>query len=157
MASSRRDPTTVIPSAGADWRLVLVRFAIVIAGAVLAAAGCSSSPLAPTPSAGPPGTTGPAPAAAPPTVTISATGFSPLEIAVPIGARVTFVNADRFGRDIVSGLDHNSRDCAEVDVVGFLGPGERRETASFDQAKTCRFHEHANIGNPAYQGRIVIR
>lgn len=133
-----------------------VRYVIVTAGIVLAAWACSSSPVAPTPpTSTAPGT--PAPPAGPPTVTISATGFSPLEITVPLAARVTFVNADRIGRDVVSGLDHITRDCPEVDAVGFLGPGESRETATFDQAKTCRFHEHANVGNPAYQGRIVIR
>jgi hypothetical protein len=129
---------------------------IVAAGAVLAACGCSSSPVAPTPSASPPGPTTPAPGESP-TVTISASGFSPPEITLPIAGRVTFVNADRIGRDIASGLEHNSRECSEVDVVGFLNPGERRQSAAFDQAKTCRFHEHSNVGNPAWQGRIVIQ
>jgi plastocyanin len=136
---------------------VLERYLIVTAGITLAAWGCSSSPVAPTPSANPPAPTAPASPAGPPTVTVSATGFSPLEITVPVAARVTFVNTDRIGHDIVGGLDHESRDCPEVEVVGFLVPGQSRETATFDQARTCRFHDHANVGNPAYQGRIVVR
>lgn len=130
--------------------------ATVAAGICLASCGSSSSPVAPTPSPGPPAPGPPAPGG-PVTVTITTTGFSPTEVTVTPGGRVTFVNGDRFGREVISGLYHVSRDCPEVDVVGFLGPGESRDTAVLDQAKTCRFHEHANLGNPAYQGRIVVR
>jgi hypothetical protein len=128
---------------------------MVTAATVLAAWGCSSSPVAPT-SSSQTTTSVPGPSG-PPTVTISTSGFSPLEITVPIGARVTFVNADRIPRDILSGPDHTSRECPEVDVIGFLLPGQRRDTAAFDEPKTCRFHEHASVGNPAYLGRIVVR
>jgi len=95
--------------------------------------------------------------AGPPTITLSATGFTPQEITVPVGEHVTFLNADRIGHDIFSGLEHNSPECAEVDAVGFLVAGQRRETSVFEQSKTCRFHDHENLGNPAYQGRIVAR
>jgi plastocyanin len=91
------------------------------------------------------------------TVTISATGFSPQEITVPVGSRVTFVNGDSTSHEIASGLDHNSLECREVDVVGFLGAGQRRDTATFGQAKTCRFHDVNNVGRSAYQGRVVIQ
>lgn len=128
------------------------RFAAIVAiSFCMASCGSSSSPVAPTPSSGPPAPAGPV------TVTITTTGFSPTEVTITAGSRVTFVNADRFGRDIVSGLDHVSRDCPEVDVVGFLGPGQSRDTAVIEPPKTCRFHEHSNLGNPAYQGRIVVR
>jgi hypothetical protein len=134
-------------------RFVFERCVPVAAAALLAACSSSSSPVAPTP----PVTETPAPPAGPSTITLSATGFSPQDVTVPVGARVTFVNGDRVGRDVSSGFDHNSRECPEVDVIGFLVPGQSRETAIFEQAKTCRFHEHANIGVPAYQGRIAVR
>ena len=121
--------------------------------AVLAACSSGSSPSGPTPPVqAPPGAS-----AGPPTVTLSPTGFSPQEIVVPIGGRVTFVNADRVGHDINSGIDHTSRDCPEVDVVGFLVGGQSHETSTFGEAKTCRFHDHDNIGNPVFQGRIVAQ
>jgi plastocyanin len=123
-----------------------------VAVAMLAACGSASSPAGPTPvSQDPPGPAGP------PTITLSATGFTPQEVTVAVGGRVTFVNADRIGHDIFSGLEHNSPECAEVDAVGFLVAGQRRETSVFEQSKTCRFHDHENLGNPAYQGRIVAR
>jgi plastocyanin len=132
---------------------VFERCVLVTAVALLAACGSSSSPVAPTP----PGLVAPVPPAGPSTVTISATGFSPQEVTVPVGARVIFVNSDRASYDVSSGLDHNSRECPEIDAVGFLVAGQSRETSVFEQAKTCRFHEHANIGVAAYQGRVVVR
>jgi plastocyanin len=110
--------------------------------------------MAPTP---PPAQTASPAAPAAPTITISAAGFTPQEVTIAIGARVLFVNGDRTGHEISSGLDHNSRDCAEIDVVGFLVAGQSRETAPFAQSKTCRFHDHAQVGVAAYQGRIVAQ
>jgi plastocyanin len=90
-------------------------------------------------------------------VTISATGVGPRELTVAIGTRVMFVNSDRIGHEIASGIDHQSRDCPEIDVIGFLVSGQSRQTSVFEQAKTCRFHDHANLGVAAFQGRIVIQ
>ena len=120
--------------------------------AVLTACGSSSSPVAPSPPVvAAPGTPPPS------VITLSASGFSPQELTVPIGGRVTFHNADRIGHDIASGLEHNAPECREIDLVGFLVAGERRDTAIFEQAKTCRFHDHDNVGAAAFQGQIVIR
>ena len=133
--------------------MVVARTVMFTAVAALAACSSASSPVAPTP----PVQASPAAPSGPPTVTLSATGFAPQEITVPVGGRVTFVNADRIGHDINSGIDHTSRDCPEVDVVGFLVGGQSRDTSIFGEAKTCRFHDHDNVGNPAYQGRIVAQ
>lgn len=132
---------------------MFARSVFLIAVALLAACSSASTPVAPTPpvQASPPSPSGP------PTVTLSASGFAPVEITVPVGGRVTFVNADRVGHDINSGVDHTSRECAEVDIVGFLVTGQSRDTSTFAEAKTCRFHDHDNVGNPAFQGRIVAR
>jgi plastocyanin len=126
---------------------------LLLTAVALVAACSSSSPVAPSSQPQP----GPAAPAGPPTITVSATGFSPQEVTVPVGTAVTFVNADRVGRDVSSGLDHNASECPEVDAIGFLVPGQSRSTFAFEQPKTCRLHEHANVGVPAYQGRIVVR
>lgn len=136
---------------------MLVRGLIVLASMVLASCGSSSSPTAPSGSAGLPPTPGNTPPSGPPVVTITPTGFSPLEVTIAVGGTVTFVNSDRFGHEIWGGLDHNSRDCPEVEEAGFLTPNQRKDTAVFATAKVCRFHDHTNIGNPAYQGRIIVQ
>jgi plastocyanin len=133
--------------------VVFARFVTFIGAAALAACGTASSPASPTP----PSQAPPAGSAEPPTVTLSAAGFIPQEITVAVGGRVTFVNVDRIGHDIASGIDHTARECPEVDAVGFLVAGQNRDTSAFAEAKTCRFHDHDNVGNPAFQGRIVAR
>jgi hypothetical protein len=136
---------------------VLERILIVAAASMLAACGSSSAPTAPMPPGVPLAQPAPEPPSIPPTVTVSAGGFSPRDVVVPVGARVTFMNADRFGREIQSGLDHNAGGCPEIDVLGFIVPGQSRETAVFEQAKTCRFHDHDSVGIEAFQGSIVVR
>jgi plastocyanin len=123
-------------------------------GMMAACGGTSSnpSPMTPTPPVQPsPGPPQPA------VVTITATGFSPSEVSTPVGSRVTFVNSDSRPHDLLGGPDHTRLDCAEVDVVGFLVPGQRRETAVFTAARTCEFHDHNNLGNRAFQGRIIVQ
>src|SRR5690606_4721887 len=102
----------------------------------------------------------PAPApqpSGPPTITITTAGFSPQEVTVTVGERVWFVNTDTRGHELWGGVDHNDRSCPEVDAAGFLLPGQSRETGVFQSPGTCHFHDHSNIGHPAFTGRIVIR
>jgi hypothetical protein len=78
-------------------------------------------------------------------------------VTTPVGSRVTFVNVDSRPHDLLGGPDHTRLDCPEVDAVGFIVPGQSRETAVFTAPRTCEFHDHNNVGNPAFQGRIVVR
>jgi plastocyanin len=105
-----------------------------------------SPPVAPNP-----------PPQQPAVVTITASGFSPAEVSTTVGSRVTFVNGDSRPHELLGGPDHARQDCAEINVVGFLVPGQSRETDVFTAARVCEFHDHANVGNPAFLGRIVVR
>jgi plastocyanin len=115
-----------------------------------AACGSSSgsgSPAAPTaPSA-------PAP---PATVTITASGVSPREVTIAVGGRVTFVNNDAIPHDVAGGPDPANPDCREIDAVGFLTPGQTRQTAPLPTARTCEYHDHG-FHSALFNGRIVIR
>jgi len=95
----------------------------------------------------------PAPAA---TVTISANGFDLAEVQVTVGSRVTFANADMRMREIYSGLDHVRFECPEIDAVGLILPGQSRQTRVFESSRTCAFHDATNLGNQAFQGRVVV-
>ena len=59
--------------------------------------------------------------------------------------------------DVVGGVDPSNPDCPEILIAGFVSPGQRRETGAFMTAKTCEYHDHAMMGVPAFQGRIIIR
>jgi plastocyanin len=133
------------------------RLLLLCAGLMTAACSGASSetPGAPTTPTPP---TAPTPSPQPPAVvTITGSGFSPLEVSASVGSRVTFFNADSRPHELLGGPDHARQDCAEIDVVGFLVPGQSRETAVFTGARLCEFHDHANVGNPAFTGRIVVR
>jgi plastocyanin len=88
-------------------------------------------------------------------VTITSTGVTPAEITVAVGGRVLFVNNDVIAHDIAGGPDPARPDCLEINQVGFLSPGQSRQTAPLPEARTCEYHDHAHS---AYvSGRIVIR
>jgi plastocyanin len=120
-------------------------------------AGGESAVTAPTPpSANTPPTDVPAPPASTTVVTVSASGVSPAVITVPVGARVTFTNADTRPHDFSGGPDPSRPECPEIDVAGFVVPGQSRQTGVFAAARTCQYHDHSYIGVPAFTGRIVI-
>lgn len=135
--------------------LLLVSFTAACAGAV------GDTPAAPTQQPGTPsggtgggGTTGGTPAL---TITVTATGLSPQELTIPVGAKVTFTNADTRPHDFSGGPDPSHPECPEIDVAGFVAAGQSRETGTFTVARSCQFHDHTFIGVPAFMGRIVIQ
>ena len=135
--------------------------------AALTLAGCGSSG-APAPSAVPsPPVAAPAPAPvpapspAPPSTTASVSitqfGLIPFEANVAVGGRVTFVNNDAVPHDIQGGPDPEHRDCPEIDIVGFLTPGQSRQTSPLMTARTCEYHDHTvHDDHHGFGGRIVI-
>ena len=121
----------------------MVTMALVVLGV-----GCSGeSPAAPTVGPEPAGTN---------VVTITASGVSPENIQIQAGGRVLFVNDDAVVHDMSSD-DHPSHlKCPELNQVGFLSPGQRRETGNFVTVQTCGFHEHLDSQNPDLLGTINI-
>jgi plastocyanin len=128
----------------------------------MALTACSGSTPAATPSAPTPPVTTPATPpvsvpAGPPTITISPNGMTPLEIAITVGQRVTFVNNDIRAHDVVGGIDPSHPECPEILQAGFLAAGQRGDTGVFTVAQTCNYHDHTALGVPAFSGRIIIK
>jgi len=138
----------------------LVAAALVVCGM---ACGSGKSPSAPT--AGPAPPPAPLPAPVPPApvpppavrlVTISAGGVAPQEVQTAVGTRVMFINNDTIAHDIMGGPDPTRPDCHEIDSVGFLSPGQSRQTAPFAQARLCEYHDHS-FHSTLFNGRILIQ
>jgi len=89
-------------------------------------------------------------------VTITANGTTPNEIVTEVGTRVTFINNDAIPHDVNGGPDPAHPDCREIDVVGFLTPGQQRATAPFPASRTCEYHDHS-FHSSIMNGTIVIR
>lgn len=81
----------------------------------------------------------------------------PYEATVVAGGRVTFVNRDLVVHDIQGGIDPDHRDCPEIDIVGFLQPGQSRATEPLTIARSCDYHDHTEHDHHGFSGRIVIR
>lgn len=136
-----------------------------VAGVLLVcAAACGSdysSPSAPSPApaATPSPAPAPAPSPAPPAtrvVTITSSGVNPGDVQTAVGTRVMFVNNDTIAHDIMGGPDPTRPDCHEIDSVGFLSPGQSRQTAPFPQARLCEYHDHS-YHSTLFNGRILIQ
>jgi plastocyanin len=91
------------------------------------------------------------------TITITSAGVSPKNIIVTVGQRVRFVNNDSNPHNMASDPHPSHDDCPEFDQVGFLAPGQSRETGNLVTVRTCGFHDHDLPGVTNLQGTVTIR
>lgn len=123
-------------------RVALVALALVIIA-------CNKSPSVPSPKDTPEVQTN--------TVTITASGANPRNISIALGSRVLFINNDSRSHNMTSDPHPDHNDCPDIDQVGFLAPGQSRETGNLVVARTCGFHDHDNPSQQNLTGQIVIR
>lgn len=91
------------------------------------------------------------------TITITSSGVEPRDLEVAVGSRVLFINDDSRPHTMNSDPHPLHTDCPEINRVGLLQPGQRRETTPFQTPRTCGYHDHNQSTNQALRGRIVIR
>jgi hypothetical protein len=73
------------------------------------------------------------------------------------GTRVTFVNNDNRTHDMNSDPHPAHTDCPELNDVGFLSPGQSKQSGNLNTVRTCGFHDHNQNSVTALQGTITIR
>ena len=122
----------------------------------LAAAACGGS-SSNTPSTPTTPTTPTTPPVQTTTITITASGVSPQRITVSPGTRVTFVNNDTRQHEMNSDPHPNHGDCPPIDDVGFLAPGQSKQTGNLNTARTCGYHDHNQPDTANLRGQIVIQ
>jgi len=91
------------------------------------------------------------------TITITPAGVSPATITVALGSQVTFVNNDIQNHDMLSDPHPEHTDCPELNSVGFMTPGQSRQSGNLNTARTCGYHDHELFGDPKWQGKIIIQ
>jgi plastocyanin len=114
---------------------------------MLAGSCGSASPASPTPD----GTH-----TVPRTIMIAEGDAFPTELTIAVGEQVTFMNHDQTSYTVTGGRGGSGRDCAEIDIVGVLAPGNIRSTERFAAAKTCDFHV-SRAESSLVTGSIVVR
>ena len=92
-----------------------------------------------------------------PTFTITSAGVSPKSLTVAVGSQVTFVNNDVREHQMFSDPHPEHTDCPEINFVGFLSPGQTKQTGNLNTVRTCGFHDHEQPLNTFLQGSILIR
>lgn len=140
-----------------------------ITGCGSSGSGTAPSPAptpapAPTPSPTPAPTPSPTPTPVPTptpgsgtTFTITSAGVSPKSITVAPGTRVTFINNDSRAHDMESNPHPEHTDCPPINQVGFITPGQTKQTGNLNTVRTCGFHDHDQSDNRNLQGTIVIQ
>lgn len=116
-------------------------------GAACALAACGGSNSA-TPSP---------PAVSAMTITIANNAVTPKNIVVPLGSQVTFVNNDSRSHDMESNPHPEHTDCPALSQVGFLNPGESRQSGNLNIARVCGFHDHNLAEVTGLQGSITVQ
>ena len=129
---------------------VYVRFALSI-GVALAVAACTSSSTAPSSSGGD------VTPVAGTTITITSSGVSPKNLLVSPGTQVTFVNNDSRAHTMNSDPHPEHGDCPAVNNVGFLNPGQSRQTGNLNVVRACGYHDHDLPSSTSLQGTITTR
>lgn len=103
----------------------------------------------------PPG--GPSPPTGANTVTITVAGLSPKSVQVAPGSRVLFINNDTQPHYLHSNPHPEATDCPELNQIGILNVGGRRETGNLVALATCGYHDHDMPLNATFQGTIVVK
>ena len=84
-------------------------------------------------------------------------GVSPQRITVSPGTRVTFVNNDSRQHEMNSDPHPTHGDCPPIDDVGFLAPGQSKQTGNLNTVRTCGYHDHNQPDTANLKGQIVIQ
>ncbi len=137
-----------------SWRVNVRRggLAVVVIGAITCGGSSSTTPTTPSST---PSTTGPSTSTN--TITITSAGVSTKSLQIAVGTRVLFVNNDSRSHNMLSDPHPEHTDCPELNQVGFLSPGQSRETGNLVTARTCGFHDHDDFSVQSLQGQIVIK
>ena len=89
-------------------------------------------------------------------VTITSAGVSPSSVTVSQGDRVLFVNNDTVAHEMSSDRHPTHESWPAMNQVGFLLPGEARETGNLNDVEVITYHDHLEAHNPALQGSLVV-
>ena len=118
---------------------------IIIAAAILAAAGCGED-MATNPTDPPCAT-----------ITIANNTVTPNAVTVSPGCRVTFVNNDSRNHDMASDPHPEHTNCREINSVGVLSVGRSGQTSNLNTVGTCGFHDHLQDSVASLKGTITVR
>jgi plastocyanin len=81
----------------------------------------------------------------------------PQNLTVSPGTRVMFINNDSRIHEMFSDPHPEHTNCLELNQVGHLEAGQRRETGNLNTVRRCGFHDHDDPNNRGLLGTITIQ
>ena len=129
-------------------RILAMAAAAVAVTSALSCGGSSST----TPSPGP-GTT----PTATNTIVISNNTLSPQNITVARGSQVTITNNDSRVHEMDSDPHPEHTTCPELNQIGFLNPGQSRQSGNLNTVRTCGIHDHGDPTRASLKATITIQ
>lgn len=126
----------------------------VVSSAVVVFAGCGGGSSG---SPGNPSTGGPVLPGEAATITVNSNNVSPREVTVPVGSRVNFVNRGNSTIEMASDPHPVHSNCAPLNQVGGLRPGETGQTGVFEAPRRCGFHDHGRGEDERFMGTIIVQ
>ena len=123
--------------------------AAVALAVAMSCGGSSSSTTSPTDGTTPPTATN--------TIVISNNALSPQNITVARGSQVTVINNDSRVHDMDSDPHPEHTDCPELNQIGFLNPGQSRQSGNLTTARKCGIHDHGAPSTAGLKATITIQ
>jgi plastocyanin len=91
------------------------------------------------------------------TITITSSGVSPKSLVVSPGTQVTFVNNSLVNHEMNSDPHPEHTDCPQINDVGFITPGQSKQTGNLNTVRICGYHDHNRFADRSLQGTITIQ
>jgi hypothetical protein len=120
--------------------------------AVIAACGGSSSSSSSTSPSG-----GCTPSSTPNTLVIQNNTICPTALTVTRGTQITVLNSDSRAHEMDSDPHPEHTDCPELNQIGFLNPGQSRQSGNLNTARTCGMHDHTSPDTATLKATITIQ
>jgi hypothetical protein len=123
----------------------------VVMAAAIACGGSSSSPSGTAPSSGC------TPSSSPNTLVIQNNTICPSALTVSRGTQITILNSDSRVHEMDSDPHPEHTDCPELNQIGFLNPGQSRQSGNLNTVRRCGLHDHGAPDTNTLKATITIQ
>jgi len=131
-------------------RLVVIgAFSAAAIAAAISCGGSSSSSTGPT--------GGCTPATNANTLVIQNNAICPQTLTLTRGSQLTILNSDSRTHEMDSDPHPEHTDCPELNQIGFLNPGQSRQSGNLNTVRKCGLHDHSNPDNAGLRATITIQ
>jgi plastocyanin len=136
-------------------RILKILSGVTAAAAIAAAMSCGSSSSPSGASTSP--TAGCTPSANPATFVIQNNTICPSTLTVARGTQITILNSDSLVHNMTSDPHPEHTDCPELNQIGFLNPGQSRQSGNLNTARRCGMHDHDAPNTASLKATVTIQ